>query len=141
MKRTRALLADGHPLILETLRVFLEPHLQGLGTATDGKALVEAALRLKPDLIILDITMPLLSGIDAAAQIKKSLPGVKLIFITMHLNPAYLEAALNAGGAGFVSKSAACEELLDAIQSVLCGDIYVTPRISGEHRANNVNRE
>ena len=97
MKRTRVLLADDHPLTLEGLRTFLEPHLQIVGTATDGRALVDAALRLKPDLIILDITMPLLNGVDAAIQIKKSLPAVKLLFVTMHLNPAYLEAALNAG--------------------------------------------
>ena len=104
-----------------------------VGTVTDGRALLDAALRLKPDLIILDITMPLLNGIDAAVQIKKSLPGVKLLFVTMHVNPAYLEAALNAGGTGYVLKSAAREELLDAIKSVLSGRIYVTPTLSSEH--------
>jgi DNA-binding NarL/FixJ family response regulator len=133
MKHTRVLLADDHPLTLEGLRAFLEPHLQSVGTVTDGRALVEAALRLKPDLIVLDITMPLLNGIDAAIQIKKSLPGVKLLFITMHVSPAYLEAALNAGGTGYVLKSAAREELLDAIQRVLRGDIYVSPSLSSEH--------
>lgn len=135
MKRTRVLLADDHPLTLEGLRAFLEPHLEIVGTMTDGRALVEAALRLKPDLIILDITMPLLNGIDAAVQIKKSLPGVKLLFVTMHVNPAYVEAALNAGGTGYVLKSAAREELLDAIKSVLSGRIYVTPTLSGESLA------
>lgn len=133
MKRTRVLLADDHPLTLEGLRAFLEPHLESVGTVTDGRALVDAALRLKPDLIILDITMPLLNGIDAAVQIKKSLPGVKLLFVTMHVNPAYLEAALNAGATGYVLKSAAREELLDAIKSVLNGRIYVTPTLSSEH--------
>ena len=133
MKRTRSLLADDHPLTLEGIRSFLEPYLQSVGTVTDGRALVEAALRLKPTLIILDITMPLLNGIDAAVQIKKSLPGVKVLFVTMHASPAYLEAAFNAGGTGYVLKSAAREELLDAIQSVLRGDIYVTPSLSGEH--------
>jgi len=133
MKRTRVLLADDHPLTLEGLRTFLEPHLDNIGTATDGRAAVDAALRLKPDLIILDITMPLLNGIDAAIQIRKSLPGVKLLFVTMHVNPAYLEAALNAGATGYVLKSAAREELLDAIQSVMQGRIYVTPSLSTEH--------
>ena len=132
MKRTRVLLADDHPLTLQGLRAFLEPHLESVGTVTDGRALVEAALRLKPDLIILDITMPLLNGIDAAVQIKKSLPEVKLLFVTMHVNPAYVEAALNAGATGYVLKSAAREELLDAIRSVLSGRIYVTPALSGE---------
>jgi DNA-binding NarL/FixJ family response regulator len=133
MKRTRVLLADDHPLTLEGLRAFLEPHLESVGTVTDGRALVDAALRLQPDLIILDITMPLLNGIDAAVQIKKSLPGVKLLFVTMHVNPAYLEAALNAGATGYVLKSAAREELLEAINSVLNGRIYVTPSLSSEH--------
>lgn len=133
MKRTRCLLADDHPLTLEGIRLFIEPYLQNVATVTDGRALVEAALRLKPDLIVLDITMPLLNGIDAAVQIKKSLPGVKVLFVTMHASPAYLEAAFNAGGTGYVLKSAAREELLDAIQSVLRGAIYVTPSLSGEH--------
>ncbi len=87
---------------------------------------------MKPDLIILDITMPLLNGIDAALQIKKSLPGVKLLFVTMHVNPAYLEAALNAGGTGYVLKSAAREELLDAIKNVMNGQIYVTSSLASE---------
>ncbi len=130
MKRTRVLLADDHPLSLEGLRRFLEPHLEIVGTATDGRALVEAALRLQPDLIILDITMPLLNGVDAAVQIKKGLPAVKLLFVTMHVNPAYLEAALNAGGTGYVLKSAAREELLGAIKTVMDGGIYVTPSLA-----------
>jgi DNA-binding NarL/FixJ family response regulator len=133
MNRTRVLLADDHPLTLEGLRMFLERHLDIVGTLTDGRALVDAALRLKPDLIILDITMPLLNGIDAAIQIRKSLPLMKLLFITMHVNPAYLEAALHAGGTGYVLKSAAREELLDAIGTVLNGRIYVTPSLSSEY--------
>jgi DNA-binding NarL/FixJ family response regulator len=133
MTRIRALLADDHPLTLEGLRAFLEPHLDNVGTVSDGRALVDEARRLKPDLIILDITMPLLNGIDAAMQIKKFLPDVKLLFVTMHVNPAYLEAALSAGGMGYVLKSAAREELLDAIRSVVEGRIYVTPGISGGH--------
>ena len=133
MKQARALLADDHPLTLEGLRAFLDPRLEMVGTVADGRALVEAAFRLKPDLIVLDITMPLLNGIDAAIQIKKGLPGVKLLFVTMHVSPAYLEAALNAGGTGYVLKSAAREELLDAIQTVLRGDIYVSASLSSEH--------
>jgi DNA-binding NarL/FixJ family response regulator len=133
MNRARILLADDHTLTLEGIRAVLEPHHEIVGTVTDGRALVDAALRLQPDLIVLDITMPLLNGVDAAVQIKKSLPGVKLLFVTMHVNPAYLEAALTAGGTGYVLKSAAREELLDAIQIVLNGRIYVTPSLSSEH--------
>jgi DNA-binding NarL/FixJ family response regulator len=133
MKRARILLADDHTLTLEGIRAVLEPHHEMVGMVTDGRALLDAALRLQPDLVVLDITMPLLNGIDAAVQIKKSLPAVKLLFVTMHVNPAYLEAALNAGGTGYVLKSAAREELLDAIKSVLNGCIYVTPSLSSEH--------
>ena len=77
--------------------------------------------------------MPLLNGIDAAVQIKKSLPETKLLFVTMHVNPAYLEAALDAGGTGYVLKSAAGRELLEAVDSVLKGRIYITPSLSGEY--------
>jgi DNA-binding NarL/FixJ family response regulator len=77
--------------------------------------------------------MPLLNGIDAAVQIKRSLPETKLLFVTMHVNPAYLEAALDAGGTGYVLKSAARRELLEAVDSVLKGRIYITPSLSGEH--------
>ena len=133
MNKPRVLLADDHPLILEGLRAFLEPRVESVGTVRDGRALVEEAIRLKPDLIVLDITMPLLNGIDAAVQIKKHLPAVKFVFVTMHANPAYLEAALKAGATGYVLKTAAGEELWDAIQQVLAGHIYVTPSVSSEH--------
>ncbi len=133
MKTTRVLLADDHPLTLEGIRVFLESHFESVGTVADGRALVEEALRLKPDLIILDITMPLLNGIDAAIRIRKTLPDVKLLFVTMHVDPAYLEAALGAGATGYVLKSAAREELLEAAKTVLSGMIYVTPGLSTEN--------
>ncbi len=133
MKRTRVLIADDHPLTLEGLRAFLAPNVEITGTVMDGRSLLDQALNLKPDLIILDITMPLLNGIDAAAQIKKHLPNVKLVFVTMHASPAYLEAALDAGATGYVLKSAAREELLNAIERVMAGQIYVTPSLSSEH--------
>ncbi len=132
MKRIKVLLADDHPLTLEGIRSFLEPHFESVGTVAEGHALVEEARRLKPDLIILDITMPLLNGIDAAVRIRKFLPSVKLLFVTMHVDPAYLEAALNAGATGYVVKSAAREELLEAATSVLKGQIYITPGLSDE---------
>jgi DNA-binding NarL/FixJ family response regulator len=133
MKHVRVLLADDHPLTLEGLRAFIEPHLLSVGTASDGRSLVEAALRLKPDLIIVDITMPLLNGIDAAIQIKKALPRVKVLFVTMHISPSYLEAALNAGASGYIVKSAAREELLDAIRCVINGRLYISPGIANAH--------
>ncbi len=132
MKPARILLADDHPMTLEGIRAFLEPHFLSVGTVTDGRALVEAALSLKPDLIVLDITMPLLNGIEAATRIHKNLPRTKLLFVTMHSDPAYLEAALTAGATGYVLKSAARSELLDACAAVLKGQIYVSPGLSTE---------
>jgi len=132
-KRPRILLADDHPLMLEGIRAVLAPHYEIAGTMSDGRALVEAALRLKPDLIVVDITMPQLNGIDAAIQIKTSLPGIKLLFVSMHSSSVYVRAALDAGGNGYVLKSAVLEELLDAVQSVLRGRGYVSRGLSTEH--------
>ena len=132
MKRARILLADDHALILTGMRAVLEPRYEIVGTVTDGRALVEAALRLHPEVIVMDIGMPLLNGIDAAVQIKKHLPVVKLLFVTMHDSPAYLVSALKAGASGYVLKSAASEELLEAIDSALNGSIYVSSRLSKE---------
>lgn len=133
MKRIRVLVADDHPLMLEGIRAFLEPHFQSIATVTNGRKLVEQALMENPDLIILDITMPLLNGIDAAVQIKKGFPAAKLLFVTMHSDRAYLEAALGAGATGYVLKSGVREELLEAAGKVLDGYIYVTPSLSNEH--------
>ncbi len=133
MKLARVLLADDHPLTLEGMRFFLEPHFESITTVSDGRTLVEEARRQKPDLIILDITMPGLNGIDAARQIRKFMPDARLLFVTMHVDPAYLEAALDAGAIGYVLKSAAREELLQAARQVLKGQIYVTPSLSGEN--------
>jgi DNA-binding NarL/FixJ family response regulator len=124
-KRPRILLADDQALMLEGISALLAPHFEIVGTVADGPSLVEAAQRLLPDLIILDITMPLLNGIDAAVQIKESLPGMKLLFVTMHASSAYIEAAFEAGGTGYLLKSGLCEELMKAAQSVLNGSIYI----------------
>ena len=133
MKRPRILLADDDALMLEDIRAALAPHYEIAGTVANGRALVEAALRLKPDLIVLDISMPHLSGINAARRIKTSLPGIKLLFFTMHSSPAYVRAAFETGGTGYVLKSAVLEELLVAVPSVLRGRIHVSPGLSTEH--------
>jgi len=127
MSRPRILLADDHPMILEGIRAVLAPQFEIVGTVGDGLALVEAALRLKPDLIVAEVTIPLLNGIDAAIQIKRSVPGIKLIFFTMHSNSATVKSAFEAGGAGYVLKSRAGGELLDVVQSVLNCPIDVSP--------------
>ena len=125
-------MADDHALTLTGMRAVLEPHYEIVGTVTDGHALVDAALRLRPQVIVMDISMPLLNGIDAARQVKKHLPAVKLLFVTMHDSPAYVASAFQAGASGYVLKSAASEELLEAIDSALNGRIYVSSGLSRE---------
>lgn len=124
-KRTRILLADDHSFILAGIRSLLEAHYDLVGQVSDGRALVEAAERLRPDLIILDVTMPLLNGIDAARQIRQAWPQSKLLFLSMHASPVYLREAFDAGGSGYVLKSSAVEELRTAIQRILKGQTYV----------------
>lgn len=132
MKRSRVLLADDHVLILEGLQRILEPYHEVVGAVRDGRSLVDAALRLKPDLIILGITMPLLNGIDVARQIRKSLPRVKLLFLTVHANPANLREALNAGATGYILKSSTREEILDGVNKALAGQTYISRGIVAE---------
>ena len=127
MRPPRILIADDHVPMLEGIRAILAPHYEIAGEVEDGLPLVEAALRLKPDLIVTDITMPHLNGIEAAIRIKRRLPAIRLLFVTMHSSPSYVNAVLEAGGTGYVLKSGIREELLDAVQSVLRGGIYISP--------------
>jgi DNA-binding NarL/FixJ family response regulator len=132
MRRPRILLADDHALMLDGIRSLLKPGYTVAGTAPDGRSLVEAAIRLKPDLIILDVTMPQLNGIDAAREIRKHLPAVKLLFLTMHTKPTYLQAALETGANGYAVKSSGRKEILAAVAAVLRGKLYVTPGVGGD---------
>jgi CheY-like chemotaxis protein len=131
--RPRVLLADDHPAVLEEIRSVLALNYEIVETVADGRALVEAALRSKPDLIVLDITMPLLNGIEAAVQIKKSLPEMKLLFVTMHSSTAYIKAAFEAGGTGYVLKSGLRDWLPDAVRCVLGGRTYISHGLSTEY--------
>ena len=135
MKRTRILLADDHPLILEGFRAVLEGEFEVAGLVRNGMELVEAAIRLRPDLVLLDITMPLLNGIDAARQIRKALPKTRLIFVTMHTNPAYLEEAIAVGASGFVLKTSAREQLAEAVRAVAGGGTYMSAGLSTDRAA------
>jgi DNA-binding NarL/FixJ family response regulator len=130
MKRPKVLLADDHSLVLEGFRRILEDECDIVGTAEDGRALLDAAARLKPHVVLLDISMPLLNGIDATRQLKKTLPEVKIIFVTMHADPAYLNEAFKAGGSGYLLKRSAGSELIQAIHSVLGGNYFVTPLLT-----------
>jgi DNA-binding NarL/FixJ family response regulator len=126
MTRPRVLLADDHPLFLTALRSLLEPECDIVGAVSDGRALVEEATRLKPEVIVMDISLPRLNGIDAARQIKKEQPEAKILFVTMHANLAYLKDALIAGASGYVLKTSAREELLGALQDVIRNRIHVS---------------
>ena len=127
MSPLRILIGDDHSLIREGVTRLLESHYNVVGSAADGKALVQSAFELAPDLVVLDVTMPILNGIDAAREIKKALPSTKLIFLSMHSNGIYLRKAFEAGASGYVLKSGATEELLNAIETVRTGAPYVSP--------------
>lgn len=125
--RCRILLGDDHAVVLEGLRRILDrPELEVAGAVQDGRALVQAAAELKPDIIIADISMPSLNGIDAARQILKANPRAKIIFLTMHPEPIYAVKAMQTGASGYVLKSAIGDELRSAIHDVMHGRIYVT---------------
>lgn len=128
MRRTRILLADDHSLVLRGIAKLLEEKFEVVGLAENGRALVEAALRLHPEVMVLDISMPILNGIDALHEVRRQLPVIKAVILTMHNNPIYLRKALNAGASGYVLKSSAAEELLKAIETVLKGGLYITPQ-------------
>ncbi len=131
MKRWRVLLADDHGIVIEGLRRVLDhPDLEIVGVVNDGRALLREAQQIQPDIIIADITMPLLNGIDAARQIRQTNPDVKIVFLTMHPDVTFATEALAAGGSGFVLKNSAGDELLTAIQEVMMGRVYVTKSIA-----------
>ena len=130
MSRPRVLLADDHRMLTDALKNVLEPRCEIVGTVTDGRALVEAAAKLSPDIVVLDIAMPRLNGLDAGRQLKASMPKVKLIFMTQHEDPYLVGEAFRAGASAFLLKEAAASELTDALDQVLKGGSYVTPSAS-----------
>ena len=132
MKRPRLLLADDHRIIMEGLKNLLEPEFELVGMVEDGRALLEAAERLRPDVVIADISMPLLNGIEAVRQLTKSRKELKVVILTMHADPVYAAAAIDAGASGYVLKHAAATELITAVRSVLQGKSYLTPLIAEE---------
>lgn len=126
------MIADDHQILAEGLRSLLEPEFEVLGVVPDGRALVAAAKKQPPDVIVADVTMPSLSGIEAAAQLREAGVKVKVVFLTMHRDVAYARRAMEVGAAGFVLKHAAASELVTAVRDALRGQTYVTPLIAGE---------
>jgi DNA-binding NarL/FixJ family response regulator len=132
MKRKRLIAADDHQIILDALKRLLTPEFELVGTAYDGRTLVSEVVRLRPEVIVVDISMPLLNGIEAVRQIKKFDPQVKVVFLTMHDDINYIIRAFEVGAAGYVLKHCSFSELLVAIHAVIQGRTYVTPLIAGE---------
>lgn len=130
MNRPRLLLADDHSLVIAGFKKLLEPEFEVVATVADGRALVNRAVELEPDVILLDVSMPLLNGIEAARQIHKLRPKIKLIFVTMHSDPAYVAEGFHAGASGFILKQSAASELGAALEAVLGGRTYLTPLIA-----------
>lgn len=132
MKKPRVLLADDHRILAEGVWGLLESEFELVGIVSDGRALVEAAIRLRPDVVVADISMPLLNGIDAVAQIRQAHVSCRVVFLTMQRDVSYARRAMEAGASGYVLKHSAHGELEKAIRHALRGQTYVTPLIAGE---------
>jgi DNA-binding NarL/FixJ family response regulator len=132
MKKARLLLADDHRIVLEGLRGLLEPEFEITGAVADGPSLVAEARRLSPDVVVADISMPGLNGIEAARQIRAADERIRVVFLTMHADAGYAAGALEAGASGFVLKHSAPQELICAIRDALQGRTYLTPAVAAE---------
>ena len=130
MTPPRVLLADDHTLVAEAFKQLLEPEYSVVGTVTDGRTLLAVAPMLNPDIILLDISMPLLNGLDAGRRLKQAMPAVKLIYLTVNEDPQLAAEAFRLGAVGYVVKSAAASELFQAIQEVLKGRQYISPLVT-----------
>lgn len=133
--RPRVLLADDHTLVREGLVRLLAAELEIVGAVADGRALVTAAEQCQPDVVLIDVTMPLLNGFDAARQLQRACPRARIIFVTVHAEPDYVQEAFRAGAHGYVAKAAASSELLLAVRRVLAGGTFVSPGLVYEPRS------
>ena len=131
-RRPRVLLADDHLLVAEALKSLLADAFDLVGVVQDGRALLEAAAKLQPDVIVADITMPHLNGIDALVQLRQTGNRVPVVILTMHRDAAFARRALEAGASGYVLKHSASVELTAAIEAALKGKTYLTPQLAGE---------
>jgi len=132
MTRPRVLLADDHRMVAEGLKGLLAEEFELVGIVEDGRAMVAAASKLRPDLIVADISMPQMNGLDALAHLKRDNPVVRVVFLTMHRDAAYARRALEAGASGFVLKHSAPAELVLALRAALQGRTFITPDLAAE---------
>ena len=130
MSKPRILLADDHMLILDGLRNLLERHYDLVGTVQDGQSVLNAARRLQPDLVLMDVAMPVLNGLQAGHRLREQLPTIKLLYVSMYGDAPYVEEALRIGASGYVLKRSGWEELSRAIEAVLAGKQYVSRELS-----------
>lgn len=130
MKPIRILLVDDHAILVEALRKLLETDFEIVGTAADGRTMIEMALALKPDVVLLDLTLPVLNGLEAARRLKKKAPEVTIIFLTMNEDRELAAEALRIGAAGYVLKKSVVSELREAIRVALKGGTFVTPAVA-----------
>jgi DNA-binding NarL/FixJ family response regulator len=130
MMRARILIADDHTMMADALKHLLQEEFEVVGTVGDGRALLKAAAALRPDLVVVDIAMPLLNGLDAWEQIKALQPGIKVIFLTQHRDPQYAAEAFRRNASGYLLKDSAASELTLAIHEALKGRWYVSPSIA-----------
>jgi DNA-binding NarL/FixJ family response regulator len=128
--RSRILIADDHNLMAELCQRLLEPEFDVIGVVNDGRSLVHAACELKPDVVVLDIAMPILNGLDAGRQLKQMLPGLKLIYLTMNTDIALAAEAFRRGASGYLLKTCAAADLVRAVRDVLRSRTYLSPALS-----------
>ncbi len=127
MNRIRILLADDHPGFPKLVESMLEPAFEIIGSVSNGRSLVDTAMELKPDVVVTDISMPILNGIEAAAQLRKSGCESKIVFLSIHSDPDFMRACLSIGALGYVIKPRMATELVHAIQEALAGRVFVSP--------------
>jgi len=130
MHRSRILIADDHNLVAELCKKLLEPEFEVVGTVSNGRELMRAATALKPDVIIVDIGMPVLNGLDAAEHIKHELPAIKVVFLTMNNDAEVAAEAFRRGASGYLVKTCASSEMVTCVRDVLRGKTFLSPRIS-----------
>lgn len=130
MAKARILIADDHTLVAEAFKRLLEPECEVVGTVADGRALLRQAPALKPDLVLVDLNMPLLNGLDASEQLKQAMPKIKIVVLTMNEDPEIAAETLSKWASGYLLKKSAGSELLKAVRGVLNGGKYVTPALN-----------